>query len=89
MAKFNLEELLGGIQEAAMIANSISERQHINNLSNYFDKDGTPLTTTFNINGNEMVVPLFVLADHSSIGLSELEMEFKKRIKYDKNARNE
>jgi len=38
MAKFNLEELLGGIQEAAMIANSISERQHINNLSNYFDK---------------------------------------------------
>jgi len=80
MAKFNLEELLGGIQEAAMIANGISERQHINNLSNYFDKDGTPLTTTFNINGNEMVVPLFVLADHSSIGLSELEMEFKTKL---------
>ena len=80
MAKFNLEELLGGIQEAAMIANSISERQHINNLSNYFDKDGTPLTTTFNINGNEMVVPLFVLADHSSISLSELEMEFKTKL---------
>tara|TARA_S200002703_G_scaffold96863_1_gene83686 strand:- start:819 stop:1319 length:501 start_codon:yes stop_codon:yes gene_type:complete len=80
MAKFNLEELLGGIQEAAMIANSISERQHINNLSNYFDKDGTPLTTSFNINGSEMVVPLFVLADHSSISLSELEMEFKTKL---------
>ncbi|MEK9748213.1 MAG: DUF2589 domain-containing protein [Pseudomonadales bacterium] len=80
MAKFNLEELLGGIQEATLIAKGISERQHINNLSSYFNDDGTPRTTSFNINGNEMVVPLFVLADHSSIGLSELEMEFKTKL---------
>jgi len=80
MAKFNLEELLGGIQEAALIAKGISERQHINNLSSYFDSNGTPITTKFNINGVEVVVPLFVLADHSSIGLSELEMEFKTKL---------
>jgi len=80
MAKFNLEELLGGIQEAALIAKGISERQHINNLSSYFDKNGAPITTTFTIHGQEMVVPLFVLADHSSIGLAELEMEFKTKL---------
>ena len=49
MAKLNLEELLGGLQEAAMITQSIAEKQHINNLSKYFDPDGNPITVTFNI----------------------------------------
>ena len=57
-----------------MVSQGISERQHINALRNYFDEDGTPLTKSFNIGGKELIVPLYILADHSSIGLEELDI---------------
>ena len=49
MARLNIEELVGGLLEAAMVAQGISERQHINALRNYFNEDGTPKTTLFKI----------------------------------------
>ena len=45
MAKLNIEELVSGLLEAALVASSISERQHINALRNYFDDKGNPKTT--------------------------------------------
>lgn len=80
MAKVNLEELLGGLQEAAQVVLSIQERQHINTLSKYFDKDGDPVTQLFKIGESEIAVPLYILADHSSIGLDELDIEFQARL---------
>jgi hypothetical protein len=80
MARLNVEELVGGLLEAAMVSQGISERQHINALRNYFNEDGTPKTTSFNIGGRDLVVPLYILADHSSIGLDELEIEFSCRL---------
>ena len=80
MARLNVEELVGGLLEAAMVSQGISERQHINALRNYFDEDGTPKTQTFNIGGRDLVVPLYILADHSSIGLDELDIEFSCRL---------
>ena len=80
MARLNVEELVGGLLEAAMVSQGISERQHINALRNYFNEDGTPKTTSFNIGGRDMVVPLYILADHSSIGLEELDIEFSCRL---------
>jgi hypothetical protein len=80
MARLNVEELVGGLLEAAMVSQGISERQHINALRNYFNEDGTPKTTSFNIGGKDMVVPLYILADHSSIGLDELDIEFSCRL---------
>jgi len=80
MAKVNLEELLGGLQEAAQVVLSIQERQHINTLSKYFDEDGTPITQTFKIGDSEVVVPLYILADHSSVGLDELDIQFQARL---------
>lgn len=80
MAKINLEELLGGLSEAAQVVLSIQERQHINTLSKYFDEDGTPHTQTFNIGDSQVVVPLYILADHSSVGLEELDVEFQARL---------
>ena len=74
MARLNVEELIGGLLEAAMVSQGISERQHINSIRNYFNEDGSPKTKTFKIGEKEMVVPLFILADHSSVGLSELEI---------------
>ena len=80
MARLNVEELVGGLLEAAMVSQGISERQHINALRNYFNEDGTPKTQTFNIGGRDLVVPLYILADHSSIGLNELDIEFTCRL---------
>lgn len=80
MARLNVEELVGGLLEAAMVSQGISERQHINALRNYFNEDGTPITTSFNIAGKDLVVPLYILADHSSIGLEELDIEFDCRL---------
>ena len=69
MARLNIEELVGGLLEAAMVAQGISERQHINSLRNYFNDDGTPKIKKFIIGEKELDVPYFILADHSSIGL--------------------
>ena len=80
MASLSIEELVGGLLEAAMVAQGISERQHINALRNYFNEDGTPKTTSFKIGEKELTVPLYILADHSSIGLDELDIEFEARL---------
>ncbi len=80
MAKVNLEELLGGLQEAAQVVLSIQERQHINTLSKYFDGAGNPITQLFKIGTAEIAVPLYILADHSSIGLDKLSIEFQARL---------
>jgi hypothetical protein len=80
MARLNVEELVGGLLEAAMVSQGISERQHINALRNYFNEDGTPKTTSFNVGGKDLVVHLYILADHSSIGLEELDIEFSCRL---------
>ena len=81
MAKnLNIEELIGGLLEAGMVAQGIAERQHIQNLSKYFKEDGTPITVPFNLNGKVLDIPLYILADHSSIGLDELEIEFEARL---------
>ena len=80
MARLNIEELVGGLLEAAMVSQSISEKQHINALRNYFNEDGTPVTKSFKIGEKQLVVPLYILADHSSIGLDELDIEFEARL---------
>jgi len=80
MSKLNVEELVSGLLEAGMVAQRIAERQHISNMVNYFNADGSPKTQTFKIGDKNMEVPLFVLADHSSIGLDELDIEFEARL---------
>jgi Protein of unknown function (DUF2589) len=85
MARLNIEELVGGLLEAAMVAQGISERQHINALRNYFHQDGTPKLQNFIIGDKSLDVPLYILADHSSIGLSELDIEFEARLIFGDN----
>lgn len=80
MSKLNVEELVSGLLEAGMVAQRIAERQHISNMVNYFNADGTPKTQSFKIGDKNMEVPLFILADHSSIGLNELDIEFEARL---------
>ena len=80
MANLNIEELVSGLLEAALTAQNISERQHINSLRNYFDDKGNPKTTSVQIGAKEIKVPLYILADHSSIGIDKLDIEFDARL---------
>lgn len=80
MAKLQIEELVSGLLEAAIVAKQISERQHINALANYFDEKGQPITTTVQIGDKKITVPFYSIADHSSIGLDEMEIEFDARL---------
>jgi hypothetical protein len=80
MAKINLEELLGGLQEAALTVLGIQERQHINTISKYFTIDGEPITKKFLIGEKEIDIPLYILADHSSMGLEEMDINFDIRL---------
>jgi hypothetical protein len=88
MARLNIEELVGGLLEAAMVSQGISERQHINAIRNYFNEDGTPIIQTFTIGGRDLDVPLYILADHSSIGLDELDIEFEARLIFGEDSSN-
>jgi hypothetical protein len=87
MARLNIEELVGGLLEAAMVAQGISERQHINSLRNYFSDDGSPIMQNFKVGEKDLAVPLYILADHSSIGLDELDIEFEARLIFGDNTR--
>lgn len=82
MSKLHIDELVSGLLESAMVAQSISQRQHINSLKNYFNDDGTPRTVTFRVEDKDLVFPLYILADHSSIGLDRLEVEFEARLHF-------
>ena len=88
MSRLNIEELVGGLLEAAMVAQGISERQHIHSIRNYFNEDGTPKIKTFIIGDRSLDVPLYILADHSSIGLDELDIEFEARLIFGDNPTN-
>jgi hypothetical protein len=63
-----------------MVAQSITEKQHISNLVNYFNADGSPKVQKFKVGEKDMEIPLYILADHSSIGLEELDVEFEARL---------
>jgi hypothetical protein len=82
MAKLNVEELVSGLLEAALVASNISERQHINTLRQYFDDDGNPKTTSVKIREKDIEIPLYILADHSSIGLDSLDIEFEANLNF-------
>lgn len=80
MARLNIEELVSGLLEAGMVAGRIAEKQHINNLANYFNTDGSPITRVFKIGDKNLEVPLYILADHSSMGLEEMDIDFDIRL---------
>ena len=41
-AKLNFDDLVESIQDAFIRVNDMSEAQHLNKLSEYFESDGTP-----------------------------------------------
>jgi len=75
-----LDHLTKGLYDAVVQAQSLAENQHIEALSKYINKDGTPKCMKMKINGEKVNVPLATLAPQSSIRIKELTMELKVRL---------
>ena len=75
-----LDHLTKGLYDAVVQAQGLAESQHIEALSKYINKDGTPKCIKMVINGDKVEVPLATLAPQSSIKIKELTMELKVRL---------
>ena len=75
-----LDHLTKGLYDAVVQAQSLAENQHIEALSKYVNKDGTPKCMKMVINGETINVPLATLAPQSSIKIKELTMDLKVKL---------
>ena len=80
-----LDHLTKGLYDAVVQAQALAENQHIEALSKFFDKDGSPLCMDIKIPDSKGVeqnvrVPLATLAPQSSIKIKELSMEMKVKM---------
>ena len=75
-----LDHLTKGLYDAVVQAQALAENQHIEALSKYVNKDGTPKCMKMVLNGETIKVPLATLAPQSSIKIKELTMDLKVRL---------
>ena len=75
-----LDHLTKGLYDAVVQAQALAENQHIEALSKYVNKDGTPKCMKKVLNGETIQVPLATLAPQSSIKIKELTMDLKVRL---------
>ena len=75
-----LDHLTKGLYDAVVQAQALAENQHIEALSKYVNKDGTPKCMKMVINGETINVPLATLAPQSSIKIKELTMDLKVKL---------
>lgn len=77
----DLSQVIRGMQHAVNEAQRTLETHHIKSLLRFFYKDGTPKTVDLHLGGTKHIdIPLVTLANHSSLKIEELEMEFKASI---------
>ncbi len=88
-AKLNFDDLVESIQDAFIRVNDMSEAQHLNKLSEYFESDGTPKVFDmqypyFDENGvpsyKFVSIPQICLVPISSLKLDEINVDFKVQI---------
>jgi len=90
MAAVNLKDLFTSIHEAVSNASNIGRNKNIKDLIDFFEEnaDGTisPKLVKLKMQDDKVVdVPLFVLAQHNSIGIDELKMTFNVEMSESEN----
>lgn len=85
----SFDDLVQAIQDAFIKVNNMSEAQHLQKISEYFNPDSTPKTfeisyPMFNDDGkveNKVIsVPAICLLPMSSLKLDEVEVDFKVKL---------
>lgn len=77
---FAFSEILKGLQQAVSSATGMLQAQQMNNLANFWMKDGKPVTQKMQIGERELEVPLMTLVPHSNLVMDDVEIRFKARI---------
>jgi hypothetical protein len=82
----NFDDLVQAIQDAFIKVNNMSESQHLQKISEYFNEDCTPkvfkvmypfFDSSGNVNYRETDIPQICLLPMSSLRLDEVEVDFK------------
>lgn len=77
----DLSQVIRGMQHAVNEAQRTLETHHLKSLLRFFYADGEPKSVDLHLGGTKHIdIPLVTLANHSSLKIEELEMEFKARI---------
>lgn len=77
----DLSQVIRGMQHAVNEAQRTLEVHHLKSLLRFFYADGDPKSVDLHLGGTKHIdIPLVTLANHSSLKIDELEMEFKARI---------
>ncbi len=77
----DLSQVIRGMQHAVNEAQRTLEVHHLKSLLRFFYADGDPKSVDLHLGGTKHIdIPLVTLANHSSLKIDELEMEFQARI---------
>jgi hypothetical protein len=85
----SFDDLIQAIQDAFIKVNNMSEAQHLQKISEYFNEDYTPkvfkvmypyFDASGNVNYRETEIPQICLLPMSSLKLDEVEVDFKVQI---------
>ncbi len=77
----DLSDVIKGMQKAVNEAQKLLEMHSLKSLKNFFHEGGEPKTLELHLAGdNYLEVPVLSLANHSSLMIDRLSMEFEAKI---------
>ena len=80
-ASVDLSDVIKGMQRAVNEAERMLEMHNLRSIRNFFHEDGDPRTVELHLDGdNYLEVPVLALANHNSLMLDRLTMEFEAKI---------
>lgn len=77
----DLSDVIKGMQHAVNEAEKMLETHNLRSIKNFFYEDGDPKTVELHLDeDNYLEVPILALANHSSLMIDRLTMEFEAKI---------
>lgn len=73
-------DILTGLQNAISQVQGMLQNSQLENLSNFWRRDGQPITQLVKINGENVKVPLLTLVPHNQLAMDTVTVKFSTRI---------
>lgn len=76
----NFRDILTGLQNAISHVQDMLQNRQLENLSNFWEYNGAPITRTVKLKDRSIDVPLVTLVPHSQLSMETVEIKFSTRI---------
>ena len=77
----DLSDVIKGMQNAVNEAEKMLEMHNLKSIKNFFYEDGEPKTIELHLSENNYLeIPVLALANHNSLKIDKLSMEFEAKI---------